>query len=139
MFRVRKEMWMVIVALTLLVMVFAPNTRAAGQRLVAQVNEPFEVDGRIFPAGQLSVREVRDYSPVSSLNQLCVDGTCLSLWLARESKTAGVSSADELIFTRNDAGILVLVGMALAGEPTRELCSMQKAQTGRPTLIAMQR
>lgn len=112
---VRRGLWVAIVLLALLVVCFAPPAAAASERLVVELREPFQVNGRLFPAGVLGLRQLRNYSPVGTVHDVRVDGSSVGMMLARE--TAERASHDELIFTRSREGNLVLVGMALEGQP----------------------
>src|SRR6185295_3979913 len=84
MFQVSKRSWLITAGLVLGAAALAPKSFAGGPRLVAQIDEPFEVNGQLFPAGKLSLREVSSYTPVSTLNELQVDGRCLGMVLAQE-------------------------------------------------------
>ena len=119
--RVRKTLWMMVLALAGLVVLFAPEARAAGRRLVAQIEEPFVVNGQLFPPGELSVRELGEYSPVAKLDEVQVDGRTLGYVVAHELSDDRAADTDALIFARNQDGQLVLQSVAVAGEPTRKL------------------
>lgn len=93
----------------------APPTLGAAA-LVAEVREPFEVNGEIYPASRVSLREVTALSPVASLHEIRVDGHSHGLVLVRSDGEA-VSSRSELGFTRAADGHLVLASVALAGAP----------------------
>jgi hypothetical protein len=112
MFKAKKELWMIVLALATLIVCFAPATMA-GERVGVTVSEPFEVNGEVYPAGALSIREVGTFSPVATINEVVVDGRSLGVLIAHEGEGAATASRDELIFTRANDGHLVLVGVAL--------------------------
>jgi hypothetical protein len=116
----RREHWWIVIALAILVMCFTPATWAAGQRIVADIGEPFEVGGEVYPSGRLSLREIGRLSPVASINEICVDGACPGIVLARETGSLPTAIRNELLFERDArSGHLVLVAVALAGQPIR--------------------
>lgn len=119
--RLRKELWLLVLTLAVLAGLFAPPVPAAGQRLVVQIDEPFEVNGRLFESGQLTLRELREYSPVATLHEIRVDGRSLGFVLARDQATRGIATRDEVIFDRSERGHLVLASVALQGHPVRRL------------------
>ncbi len=134
---VKKEMWIAVFALAVLVTLFAPQVDA-GQRITAQVPEDFEINGEMYPPGTLTVREVATYSPVATLNEVCVDGTC-GMLLAHETENRQSARQNELTFDRAADGHLVLVGVSLRGQPNRELYEYDAADGGQwlpPTEIA---
>jgi len=136
MFQVSKRSWLITAGLVLGAAALAPKSFAGGPRLVAQIDEPFEVNGQLFPAGKLSLREVSSYTPVSTLNELQVDGRCLGMVLAQEIEGSLDASDDQMIFERRGAdGHLVLVSMALRGQPTRRLHSLSE-RAGRAPWVA---
>lgn len=119
--KMKKELWLTVLALAALVGLLAPETLADGRRLVVQMDEPFEVGGQLYASGELSVCEVRAFNPIATLNEVRVDGQSLGVLLARKADTQRVSRYDEIIFTRSPDGHLVLMSVALAGEPVRRL------------------
>ena len=74
----------IVVALAALVAMLAPVAVGANHRLVAQVEQPFEVNGQLYPAGELSVRQVHRVSPTSTLNEIRVGQERLGMLLAEE-------------------------------------------------------
>jgi hypothetical protein len=119
--RLRKELWLLVLTLAVLAGLFAPPVPAAGHRLVVQMDEPFEVNGQLFKAGQLTLREIREYSPVATLHEIRVDGRSPGVVLARDQATRGIATRDEVIFDRSERGHLVLASVALQGHPVRRL------------------
>jgi hypothetical protein len=122
MVKIRKELWWVVLGLAALCVGFTPDTPAANAHLVAQIGEPFEVAGAVYPAGgELSLRTVGDLSPVVTLHEIRVDGRSLGLLMARTRVDAVASRRDELIFKRATNGRLLLDSVAFAGEPLQVL------------------
>jgi len=112
---------LVVVLLLAFSCLFAPMAEAGGGAIRVQLDEPFQVNGRTFSGGMLVVRTMGEYMPSATFQEVCVDGECLGQLLARENAAAGSVSDDSLIFERNADGVLVLVGVALRNEPTRDL------------------
>ena len=124
--KMRKELWLTVLALALLAGLLAPDAFAEGRRLVVQMQEPFEVSGQLYPAGELSLCEVRAFSPVATFHEVRVDGQSLGILVARDDGSPLMSQRDEVIFARNRAGHLVLTSVALTGEPIRRLFDVGK-------------
>lgn len=103
----------------------ATSFLASGHCVVAQVPEPFEVNGQMYPAGTLSLRELRDYTPVATLNEVCIDSICQGMLIGVELPGQLQTSLDELIFARSPQGHLVLFGMVMRGQPARQLVSQR--------------
>lgn len=93
----------------------------AGERVVAQVDERFEVNGETFDAGRITLREMQPLSPVVMIHEVTIDGRSLGMVMSRAGEAGAEAERDELIFTRGAAGHLVLLGVAFAGEPQRWL------------------
>lgn len=89
---------------------------ADGSRLQVKVDEPFEIGGIVYPAGRLTVKTLRDYTPSTTLNELWVGNTCLGMFVTRISGEESSDPTDEsIVFTRDYRGRLVLVGYAFVG------------------------
>ncbi len=121
----RKELWLTVLALALLAGLLAPDALAEGRRLVVQMEEPFEVSGQLYAAGELSLCEVRAFSPVATLHQVRVDGQSLGILMARDDGRLALAQRDEVIFERSGAGHLVLTSVSLTGEPVRRLSDVR--------------
>ncbi len=110
------------VALLAWLLAWTAPVMAAGPILAAQVDEPFEVNGELYPAGKLHVKSLGNYSPTQIINEIWVDDICLGYLLARR----GVAESDQafqdaMFFTRSREGHLVLIGYSVADSGTREL------------------
>jgi hypothetical protein len=108
--------WLVVLGLVAVVVWTTPDSMA-GERLSVRVDEPFEINGELFPAGKLSLREVRTLTPVATLHEVRVDGNSLGLLMVRPDGTTEAARNDEFIFSRSADGHLVLEALAVAGEP----------------------
>jgi hypothetical protein len=112
---------------------------AAGPTLVVSVDEPFEVDGQLFPAATLSLRAVHEFTPTTTLNEVWVGDRCLGLMMAvRTDDPRLEASRNAVLFGRNLGGDLVLRGFAyrLAGWPERYRFELLP-QSGRPGPAAL--
>jgi len=127
--RFTKHLWMIVLALTALVVFLAPATQAAGPRLVVQMEESFEIDGKLYPPGKLSVRPLGDYNPVTSLNEIRVDGKLVGIVRGQLAPSHAAVSDDSLVFRRSDRGHLELHAIALQGESPYELQPATKQPT----------
>lgn len=149
--RIRKELWMTAMVLALLAGILAPATPAADRTMVLTVNEPFEINGHRFDAGEVSLRRFANYSPVASFHEVRVDGQSYGYLLARsESDSPEIAKSNHVVFERNVRGLLVLTALATKGESIRrlapfgspaELDAMRRASgqaDGSPLVAAMQ-
>ncbi len=123
----RKELWLTVIALALLAGLLAPDALAEGRRLVVRMDVPFEVSGELYAPGELSLREVRAFSPISTLHEIRIDGQSLGILIARNDGNPPLAKRDEVIFTRSATGHLVLTSVALRGEPVRRLFQIGKS------------
>ncbi len=122
----RKELWLTVLALALLAGLLAPDAFAEGRRLVVQMEESFEVSGQLYAGGELSLREVRSFSPIASLHEVRVNGRSLGILMARDDGRVLPAQRDAIIFERSRDGHLVLASVALTGEPVRRLFEVGK-------------
>ena len=107
-----KSLTLVVVALTVLVTMFAPSGAADERRVVVSVDEPFEVNGRLYPAGQVTVKSVRNYNPTSLLSEIWVGRECLGVFRASRVSDDAPTSDRTVTFNRTASGHLSLVGFA---------------------------
>ena len=91
------------------------EAQAGGPRLSVTVSEPFEFQGRIWPAGPLSVMPTREYNPSSSLDEIWIGTECLGRMFADRRPAADPTERDVVFFERNANQRLVLVGYSLRG------------------------
>jgi len=101
----------VLVALALGLALAAPSV-AGDRRLSARVAEPFELNGKLYPASSIVVEHVRDYTPSTSLSEVWVGSEFVGLLRADRVATPDNSGAASLSFERDARGTLALVGYA---------------------------
>lgn len=118
--RNRLPNWMIVLSLVALAAFFAPEAEAAGYRLVAQMDEPFVVNGELQPAGEVVVKRIGTYSPATTLNEIRIDGQTIGYVLA-QSEDRAPAAASELLFVRDGAGRLVLTGLNVSGDRSQEV------------------
>ena len=107
-----KGLALVVVALAVAVTLFAPSGVADERRVVVSVNEPFEINGQLYPAGELTVKSVRTYNPTSVLSEVWVGRECLGVFRASRIPEEVATTAHSVTFKRTPAGHLTLVGFA---------------------------
>lgn len=122
---------LIVGSLVLLTAILAPAAEASDQRLAVRVAEAFEVNGQLYDAGKLTLRQRGDYNPTATINEIWVGNQCLGMLLAREVGSGEMSASDSFIFSRNAQGNLVLVGVTFRGEPARELYQYSAMYDGR--------
>ena len=95
-------------------------TEAAASRgcVTAQVRTAFRLpDGKLQPAGRLTVCRARTYSPVAELHLISVDRRPMGMFLSRSGRAEGRGASDpEIVFRREGDGSLALLGYTV---PTR--------------------
>jgi len=107
-----KSLALVVVTLAVLATLFAPSGVADERRLVVSIDEPFEVNGELYPKGEVSVKSIRTYNPSSLLSEIWVGRKCLGLFRASKISDDSSPTQSSLTFTRSAAGHLTLVGFA---------------------------
>jgi hypothetical protein len=80
---------------------------------VADVPEPFVVDGRELPPGPLFIRQRVAFTPVRTLDRLDAGSQVLGMFAARVADSEKVLD-DVVLFRRDESGRLVLIGYAVA-------------------------
>jgi len=117
--------------LVLLATLAAPELAAGQHSVSATIQESFEFNGELYGPGAVSVREVLDYNPATTLNEIWVGKRCLGLMLADISRSpSSRGTGNRMIFERSVAGHLVLVGFAYRDQPAREFYGYETAATG---------
>jgi hypothetical protein len=94
----------------------APAVAASSNACVSvQLNAPFRLpDGAVYPAGELRLCDTRSYSPVSQFHVVLVNGSAVGQFQSRRRGTEiGEIGAPEVVFEREPAGTLALVGYIL--------------------------
>ena len=111
----RKPNWRlipIIAALILVAILLSPAATAGGPRLVIDVPEPFVFDGDVRPAGSLALRPVSQFTPSTTLCEVCLDGDCLGMVRAERVGRGESDGTAVVVFERDTAGRLVLVGFS---------------------------
>jgi len=113
----------------------SPCAAASGERLVVNVPEPYEIGGRVHPAGALVVRHLGDFNPATKIDQLTAESGCLGILLAdrRPREEGGLLSA-ALVFTRSPRGHLILVGYTTGDTPAGHLYLYRGSDLGEATI-----
>jgi hypothetical protein len=84
----------------------------AGNRFSARVDEPFELNGKLYPAGTIVVDPLRDYTPTSALAEVWIGADFVGLLRADRVPSSPARDRASLTFERDLEGTLVLVGYA---------------------------
>src|SRR5687767_8530061 len=77
----------------------------------AKITAPFWLpDGVLHAPGTLTLCNVREFSPISDLHRLAVDGQTVGVFLSRKRVAEGdpVGKSPEVVFERDKAGNLKL-------------------------------
>jgi hypothetical protein len=121
----------------------APAARADGERLVVTVPEAFEIGGQVFPSGNLSLTQVREFTPGTVLHEISVGKDSLGLMMAHRRSIESHVPADTLVFQRNARGRLELLGYVLEGHSGGEIyvyvtsgARVQDVEGGQAVMIA---
>ena len=87
----------------------------SGDCVTARVDAPFRLpDGQLYPAGVVTVCDVRTFSPVRELHKILVDGSSIGLFLSRKRSAEVRSLAlPEVVFERDGEGNLTLIGYSV--------------------------
>jgi hypothetical protein len=109
---------------------------AAEPRLVVEIDEPFLLQGRVCPAGTVSLRQVSRYNPASTLHEIRVGGESLGVFLADRVVRDGGDGEDTIRFERNRHGDLVLLGYTVHRSGTTEFFRFAASPNTPPELIA---
>ena len=84
----------------------------AGNRFTARVDEPFELNGKPYPAGTIVVDPLRDFTPSAALAEVWVGSEFVGLLRADRVQVSPARDRASLTFERDARGTLVLVGYA---------------------------
>ena len=122
---------LIVVALATLAAVMAPSASGGEHhRLVARMDQPFAVNDRLFEEGQITILQVRRYSPSATLNQIWIDGECLGVFLAEVLSGGEEPKGHSLHFDRDSEDRLVLAGFAFGGERARAFYRFRTVTSG---------
>ena len=93
----------------------AAPTFGGDSQLRFDVREPFEIGGRAFASGVITVHRLAAFTPTTSILEVWVDGHCLGMISARNVAAESPATRNEAIFRRGASGRLVLVGYRATG------------------------
>jgi len=103
---------------------------------VVEIDEPFTLQGRICPAGLVSIRPVAQYTPTAALHEVCVANECLGVFVADRTSFASDGREDALRFERGADGGLVLVGYTSHRGRHAEFHRFSPSPNATPGLVA---
>lgn len=127
---------LVVATLAALAAICAPAVEAGRHRFSANIPEPFEINGTLYPAGQLSVRQIGDYTPTSTFNEIWVGDECLGVVLASDIPTHVKERSDSLVFQRAPMGHLVLTGFSYRGQHAQDLSMIGSGASEATVMVA---
>lgn len=83
--------------------------------VTAEVDSPFRLpDGRLYPAGPLTLCASATYSPVDTFHRILVGGSPIGLFRSRRRNAeTGNMLSPEVVFNRETDGTLDLIGYAV--------------------------
>ena len=86
-----------------------------GACVTAVVQSPFRLpDGRLYPAGSLTLCDSGIFSPVENLHRVLVGGSAIGLFRSRRRNAeTGSMVYPEIVFNRDAEGNLELIGYAV--------------------------
>lgn len=87
----------------------------SGECVSVRVDASFRLpNGLLYPAGALTLCDVRTFSPVSELLRISVDGSSVGLFLSRKRSAESQSmELPEVVFERDREGNLELIGYSV--------------------------
>ncbi len=96
------------------VVILTPSAVAApaGECVTAVVDSPFRIpDGRLYPAGPLTLCDSGAFSPVDTLHRIVVGGSTIGVFRSRRHDAESEQMlAPEIVFNRESDGSLQLIG-----------------------------
>jgi hypothetical protein len=101
--------------LGLALVALAPASIASGLRLSVDVAEPFEFQGRLYPAGHLTLEPILHYNPTATIDRIWIADECVGMIVADRRRAAHPAPHDSILFQRNERARLELVGYSLRG------------------------
>src|SRR5262245_21826721 len=105
--RVLRRRWLIPILMATLVLAVPAAFGASNDACVsAQIGTPFWLpDGALHAPGTLTLCSVREFSPVSNLHRLAVDGRTVGIFLSQKRRAEGkVAGAPEIVFAKDGAG-----------------------------------
>ena len=108
-----KTIGIMLAVATLVVVMGLPALAApTGDCVSVRIDAPFRLpDGTVRPAGQLTLCDTREYSPVIELHSVLVNGASVGMFQSRRhSNEIGPIEAPQVLFERESEGTLALIG-----------------------------
>lgn len=112
---------LIVLALAAISAAFAPGVEAGERRLTAEIAEPFVINGMLYPAGPITIRQIGDYNPSETLNEIRAGSESLGILRAAEIPASQRERSSSLLFERDPQGTLVLTGFVYRGQRPRTL------------------
>jgi hypothetical protein len=116
-----RRLLLIVLALAAIAAAFAPPAEAAERRLTAEIAEPFVINGTLYPAGPITIRQIGDYNPSETFNEIRAGNESLGVLRAAEMPASSRERNSSLLFERNPQGNLVLTGFVYRGQRPRTL------------------
>ena len=115
--RVLRRRWLLPILVTTSVLAIpAAFGSEADMCVSARIGTPFWLpDGALHAPGTLTLCSVREFSPVANLHRISVDGRTLGMFLSRKRIAEGAGGVPEVVFAKDGAGNLKLLGYSLPG------------------------
>lgn len=110
--RFKALVWIALVALAA---GSARSFASSSKRFNVVVDEPFEVAGRLFAAGTLSIRHLSDFTPSLAIQEVWAGRDCLGMMMARLDPSARSAGQEGVLFVRDHTGRLSLHGFVHTG------------------------
>ena len=116
----------IVAGLALVVILSAPPMAGEHKRLTIMMEEPYEISGTVYPAGKLSFKELKQYNPTTSFQEVWIDNECIGFVQAKSMPGTEKASSNHFVFKRDALeGRLALVGIAFKGEHARDISQVQ--------------
>jgi len=117
--RVLRRWWLLpILMVTTVLAVPAASAASTDACVSAKIGTAFWLpDGALHAPGTLTLCSVREFSPVSNLHRLEVDGRTVGVFLSKKRIAEGTGGSPEIVFSKDGAGNLRLLGYSY---PERE-------------------
>ncbi len=116
-----RRLLLIVLALAAISAAFAPAVGARELRLTAEIAEPFVINGTLYPAGPITIRQIGDYNPSETLNEIRAGDEWIGVLRAAEIPASQRERSSSLLFERDRLGNLVLTGFVHRGQRPRTL------------------
>ncbi len=88
---------------------------AAEPHVRFRLHEPFRVGSHDYDSGVIALNNVSSLTPSRSILEVWVNGECLGMMTAHQSRAEAAAPESEALFRRDDTGRLEMVGFRVAG------------------------